>query len=431
MVAEATWVGSRPPEHVAVVGAGVVGLAMAWHLLGRGVRVTVLDRGGVGAGASFGNAGWLTPGLAVPLADPAVLSYGLGALRDPASPVSVPLQADPGLALFLARLAARCTARRWRRTMSELVPLNRVALEAYDELADGGVGAQDDGPLTRTGPMVAAFVEEAGVQALLHELDLVREAGQEVRAHQVDGDRVRELAPVVGPQVRAGVVIEGQRRLDPPRFLDSLARAVHERGGQVRAGAEVARLRHGPGGIAVDVVGGEPVVADQVVLAAGAWLPQLARAHGVRQPLRPGRGYSFSVAGPDRPLDVPVYLPHERLVVSPLTDGRVRIGGTMEFRPVDAPLVPARIEGLASSGRPLLPGLDLSPAARRDEWVGSRPVTLDGLPLVGPTRTPGVWVHGGHGMWGVCHGPATARLLAEHLVSGRRPAALRPFDPLR
>lgn len=407
----------------------MVGLSTAWHLLRRGVRVTVLDRAGVGAGASYGNAGWLTPGLAVPLADPAVLSYGVGALRDPASPVSVPLQADPGLALFLARLAVRCTARQWRRTMSDLVPLNRIALDAYDELEAGGVGGEE--LLTRTGPMVAGFVEQAGVQALLHELEQVGRAGQQVRAEQVDGDRVRELAPLVGPSVRAGVVIEGQRRLDPPRFLDALAGAVRDLGGQVLPGAEVARLRHGPGGIAVDVVGAEPVLADQVVLASGAWLPRLARVHGVRQPLRPGRGYSFSVPGPQPGLEVAVYFPHERLVVSPLAHGRIRVGGTMEFRPVDAPLVPARIQGLVDAGQPLLPTLDLSPSARRDEWVGSRPVTLDGLPLVGPTRTPGVWVHGGHGMWGMCHGPATARLLADLMVHGRAAPALRPLDPLR
>lgn len=418
--------GHRRPEKVVVVGAGMVGLATAWHLLERGVEVVVLDRGGVGAGASFGNAGWLTPGMAVPLADPAVLSYGAGAVLDPASPVSVPLQADPGLALFLVRLAARCTARQWRRTMGDLVPLNRMALDAYDELEAGGLEAR-----SVAGPVVAAFADDAGAEALQHELALVREAGQEVEAEDVDGDRVRELAPVVGPRTRRGVLIHGQRRIDPPRYLASLTDAVRARGGQVRAGAEVARLRHGAGGICVDVVGAEPVVTDQVVLATGSWLPQLARMHGVRVPLRAGRGYSFSVPAPQDPLGVAVYFPHERLVCTPLEGGRVRIGGTMEFRPTDAPLDPARIEGLVAAGTPLLPGLDLSAPARQDEWVGARPVTLDGLPLVGPTRTPGVWVHGGHGMWGMCQGPATARLLAEQMVTGAVPQALVPLDPLR
>ncbi|WP_134772322.1 NAD(P)/FAD-dependent oxidoreductase [Ornithinimicrobium flavum] len=426
MSARPSWVGQRRPRKVAVVGAGIVGLATAWHLLERGVGVTVLERSGVAAGASFGNAGWLTPGLAVPLADPAVLGYGVGAILDPASPISVPPQADLGLALFLARFAARCRMPQWRRTMAALVPLNTMALEAYDQLEAGGLEVR-----TVPGPMVAAFTTEKAVASLFHELDLIRAAGQDVDAERVDGERVREMAPVVSPDVGFGVVIKGQRRIDPGPFMESLADAVRARGGEVRVGAEVARLRHGAGGIFVDVVGGEPVRADQVVLATGAWLPRLAGPHGVRQPLRAGRGYSFSVPGPDSELAVPVYFPHERLVCTPLGGGRIRIGGTMEFRPTDAPLVQARIDGLVSTGRPLLPSLDLSAAAREDEWVGSRPVTLDGLPLVGPARTPGVWVHGGHGMWGMCQGPATARLLVEQMMTGTVPEALRPLDPLR
>ena len=68
---------------------------------------------------------------------------------------------------------------------------------------------------------------------------------------------------------------------------------------------------------------------------------------------------------------------------------------------------------------------------RTDEWVGPRPVTPDGLPLVGATRAPGIYVAGGHGMWGIVLGPATGRLLAEQIVTGRVPEPIRPFDPLR
>jgi D-amino-acid dehydrogenase len=411
-------------EHVVVVGAGIVGLSTAWQLQRRGVAVTVLERSEVAAGASFGNAGWITPAMAVPLADPAVLRYGLAALTDPTSPVSVPPQADPGLALFLARLLVRCRMPVWRRTLAALTPLNRLAIAAYDELEDAGVAA------TVRAPILAAFDDEAALPALRHELDLVAAAGQPVRVGELTGDQVRALAPV-GPGVVRGLRIEDQRHLDPPRYLAALAAAVRRDGGTVSVGAQVGRTRHGAGGLVVDVVGAGPVRADAVVLATGAWLPRLAGPHGVRVPLRAGRGYSFSVPGPAGGLGVPVYFPAQRVVATPLSDGRVRLGGTMEFRDVDAPLATGRVEALAAAAAGLLPGLDCTAPARRDTWVGARPVTVDGLPLVGPTRTPGVWVHGGHGMWGMCHGPATARLLAEQMVTGRVPDPLRPLDPLR
>src|SRR5690242_8079044 len=83
------------PQRVAVVGAGMVGLATAWFLQERGVEVTVLDREGVAAGSSWGNAGWLTPGITTPLPEPAVLTYGVRAVLSPNSPVYVPPSANP------------------------------------------------------------------------------------------------------------------------------------------------------------------------------------------------------------------------------------------------------------------------------------------------------------------------------------------------
>jgi D-amino-acid dehydrogenase len=101
----------------------------------------------------------------------------------------------------------------------------------------------------------------------------------------------------------------------------------------------------------------------------------------------------------------------------------------MEFRDPEAPLDPRRIEAIVAAARPLLRGADLDD--RRDEWVGSRPCTRDGLPLIGATRSPNVYAAGGHGMWGITLGPATGSLLAEMIATGRRPAELAPFNPLR
>lgn len=416
------------PEHVVVVGAGIVGLSTAWFLQQRGVRVTVLERSAVASGSSWGNAGWITPGMAIPLAEPTLLRYGIKALLDPAAPLHVPVTVDPGLWSFLLRFAARCTMAQWRRTMAALVPVNLMALEAYDEL-------EADEQLTvraTRGPILAAFRQTEHAEGLLTEFAHVREAGLALEYAELGLDEVRELVPVVTPDVRRAIRIDGQRFLDPGRYVAGLAEAVRRRGGEVREGAEVRGLRHGPGGIAVDVVGAAPELADAVVLATGAWLPRLARQYGVRTTLRPGRGYSFSVPQPrpDEQAEVrtPVYFPYERVVCTPLAE-RVRVGGTMEFRDADAPLDPDRIRSIVASARPLLTGLDLDD--RQDEWVGSRPVTVDGLPLVGPTRLPGVWVHGGHGMWGMCQGPATAKLLAAQMTTGVQPEALRPLTPTR
>src|SRR3954468_14367061 len=168
--------GSRTPERVAVVGAGMVGLSTAWFLQESGVQVTVYDRARAGTGASWGNAGWLTPALTAPLPEPGVLRYGLRAVLSPRSPVYLPLRADVTLARFLGVFVAHSTARRWRRGMAAYVPLNERALEAFDVLAAGGVAAQTH----PARPFLASFGRERHAAALVAELEAVRGAGQDV-----------------------------------------------------------------------------------------------------------------------------------------------------------------------------------------------------------------------------------------------------------
>ncbi|MCA2229335.1 NAD(P)/FAD-dependent oxidoreductase [Nonomuraea aurantiaca] len=184
-----------------------------------------------------------------------------------------------------------------------------------------------------------------------------------------------------------------------------------------------------PAGRKVIVRSGKGTVlsADAVVLATGVWLPRLARQWGVRVPVRAGRGYSFTVPV-DHPVPGPIYLPDVRVACTPYRNG-LRVAGTMEFRDPDAPQVPARLGAIVASAQPLLRGVHWD--ERTDVWVGPRPITPDGRPLIGATKAPSIYVAGGHGMWGLAHGPITGRLLSEHITTGKQPTALADFAPLR
>ncbi|WP_037364666.1 NAD(P)/FAD-dependent oxidoreductase [Nakamurella lactea] len=410
------------PDRVVVIGAGMVGLSTAWYLQERGVETVVLDRSGVAAGSSWGNAGWISPGLSIPLAEPGILRYGIKALLDKDSPLYVPFKFDPKLWRFMLGFARRCTARTWRRTMASYVPVNRMAIDAYDELAAGGVQSP-----THEAPIMAAFRKAVDSRALVKEIEQIREAGLDLETESIDGAALRTAVPIVAPEVEMAVKISGQRYINPGEYADSLASAVQDRGGQLNTGAAVRTIRHAGDGFVVELFGGEPVSGDAVVLATGAWLPELARQYGVKVPMVAGRGYSFSVPVAQT-VPGPVYFPHERMACTPLGD-RLRVAGTMEFRDVDAPLDLGRVESIVRAGRPLLTGVDWDD--RHDVWVGGRPVTVDSLPLVGATRTPGIYTAGGHGMWGISLGPLTGKLLAEQIVTGVTPDPLRPFDPLR
>ena len=412
----------RRPREVAVVGAGIVGLSTAWYLRERGCQVTILDRTGVAAGSSWGNAGWLTPSLTVPLPHPSILTYGLRALVDRHSPLYVPLRPRLSLMRFLLSFARHSTLRRWQLAMHAYVPLSRLALDAFDELLEGGVRSL----VSDAEPFLASFQTPGERNSWVEVLRQVTSAGLPVTYELLDGDELHRSEPRLGPSITAAVRIHGQRYLHPPRFAAAVAKALTDRGVRIEAPRRVDDLRDEGRAVTLRTDAGEQSY-DAVVLATGAWLPELARPYGVRHPMHAGRGYSFSVPV-ENPLQGPVYFPAQRIACTPLGD-RLRIAGMMEFRPADAPLDQQRIHTLAATAAPLLEGVEL--AAREDEWVGSRPVTADGLPLVGRTRSSRVHVAGGHGMWGIVLGPITGKLLAESIVNGRTRPELAPFDPLR
>lgn len=418
-------VSAKAPEHVVVVGAGIIGLSTAWYLQEQGVKVTVVDREGVASGSSWGNAGWLTPALTLPLSEPSVLTYGLKAMLDPASPLYIPFSTDPALLKFLLGFARNCTPGKWRAAMTVFAEIGRSGIDAFAEIAAGPHAVAE--PTHEATPFLTGFASLKDRDALVKEFHVIRETGGTVDFNLISGEQIRELEPTLGSGVVAGIEIHNQRFIDPPAFMHSLAEAVVARGATLMSSFNVMDVRDT--GTGVEVIGseGRSMTADAVVLATGAWLGSLASKFGVKRVVQAGRGYSFTVVPESMPSH-PIYFPAQRVACTPLGD-RFRVAGMMEFRDADAPLDPRRIKAIVEAASPMFTGINWDD--RSEEWVGSRPCTTDGFPLVGATRSPRVHVAGGHGMWGIALGPLTGKMVAAELTGGTRPVTMRHFNPLR
>lgn len=408
------------PRSAIVVGAGIVGLSTAWFLQERGVDVTVVDRVGVAAGASWGNAGYIAPALTIPLNEPRILRYGLRSLPKHDAPLRISLSADPSLWRFLMRFAANCRSSSWARAVRANLALSQECLDAYDVLVSNGV----DAPLNDA-PVTALFRTSRDADELLEELRRFRDAGgHSATITELTGAAVREQVPLASDAAAVGVQVKGQRYLDPGRFVQALGRAVVERGATLLP-EEVTDVVADGDSVTLPTGSGSRLTPGVAVIATGAWLSRLV-GRWVRVPVQAGRGYSFTVPV-DRPVLGPVHLPDARVACTPLK-GKLRVTGTMELRDPDAPVSAARVDAIAEAARPYFDGVRWE--ERSEEWVGPRPLTPDGRPLVGQV-SGGVFVAGGHGMWGMTHGPATGRLLAEQITTGKQPVALREFDPTR
>jgi D-amino-acid dehydrogenase len=175
----------------------------------------------------------------VPLPEPGALKLGVSTFLSPASPVSVPPRADARLARFLLSFSRNCTARRWQVAMSALAALNRRALTAYDELAEGGIVE----PTRAGGSCLIAFTSTAGQAPFVAELEAVRAAGQHVDYDLLDGVEARQEEPALSVRVGAAVRLRGQRHVNPGAYVGALAEAVRDRGGKIVTGSAVTRFR--------------------------------------------------------------------------------------------------------------------------------------------------------------------------------------------
>jgi D-amino-acid dehydrogenase len=217
----------------------------------------------------------------------------------------------------------------------------------------------------------------------------------------------------------------------PNKLMPQLISYLRQAGVTFRTGSAVEHLVTAGNKIQKVVTGEDEFNADVVVLAGGSWLPKLTRMAGVKVPLMPGKGYSFTQEKPGRKLNIPAILCEARVAITPM-DNRMRFGGTMEIAPVNDNINLNRVEGIVRSVPAYFKNINLEMPAKEDIWYGFRPCTPDGLPFIGASdKIPNMIIAGGHAMSGLSLGPATGRLVAD-IAIGKKPGIdLKPFSPDR
>ena len=405
--------------HVAIVGGGVAGLSTAYFLRRAGEEVTVFEAHRVGSGASHGNAGWLCPAQAGPLAEPGLAAHGLRHLASPDSPLYFAPRHVPRMLPWLLRFARHCNGRDYRRGVEALARLGRRTFELFEAMEDDGVELE----LHRRGLLLAA--EEPGLlKGFLEGLAPMRELGYEIPRTVLDGPGTRELEPQLSEDVRAGALLTQHWHVQPATLMSGLAARLRELGVRIEEGVDVHELDGTDCRRPRLRTSGGDHEADVVVVAAGAWSARLTRRLGFRLALQAGKGYSFEVAA-EPPLRQALELVDAHLGLSQFAT-RLRVAGTMEFSGVNLRLDERRIGAMIRGVARALPGLPLHRVEHR--WVGMRPLVPDGLPVV--DRVPGherIFVATAYSMLGMTLGAPAGEALAGFIRTGRRPAELEPF----
>ncbi|MBW0157589.1 NAD(P)/FAD-dependent oxidoreductase [Sedimentimonas flavescens] len=407
---------------ILVIGAGIIGVTSALALQAQGHRVRLLDRKGVAAETSRGNAGAFAFPEVEPLATPGIMRKAPKWLLDPLGPLSL----RPAYAARIAPWMLRFWRASWKdryepavAAQSSLMRVSQAALERLIPRVNGEAFMRREGQLQ-------LYEGRAQFEASLPAWKLRGQHGIAFDLLETPA-AIAEIQPGLNPRfTHAGFTPSWLNVTDPALWTEHLARQFVAAGGQIEI-VEIQSITPTASGIEIATNAG-PRRADQVVIAAGAWSHRIARTLGDKIPLETERGYNTTF--PTASFDVRTHLSFSShgFVVSRIGEG-LRVGGAVELGGLELPANYKRAETLVRKTVEFLPGFDPNGGT---QWMGFRPSLPDSLPIISRSpRSDRVIYAFGHGHLGLTQSAGTAELVASLVARREVEIPLGPFDMRR
>ncbi len=398
-------------KHCVVVGAGVIGAAIAYEMQKRGAQVTLVDVDAPGRGASYGNMASIAVTEFMPVSRPSVWRQTPGWLLHPEGPIRISPTYAPRLIPWFARFFWAGRPSKVYQLEAQGAALCQRSLADTERLmAELGLSAD----LSTTG-CLSLYASEAEFAADRERLDMLdrHDFGYEV----LDRAALHDLEPQIAPVIQKAVLLPDNRTVrDPYAIVTRLVEALVRQGGQVRQ-AKVTGFDRTERITGVRFDDGSLLKADQVILTAGAFTGRLSKLLGEPIPLETERGYHTQINAPGISLDHSIIWPAMAFMVSP-TAGGIRVGGTVEMAGLDAPPDWRRSKITVKRARKALPNLQVEETT---EWMGHRPAFPDTVPVLSASaKVGGVYYATGHGHLGLTYAATTAKLMGQ-LVAGETP----------
>ncbi|BAJ01683.1 NAD(P)/FAD-dependent oxidoreductase [Shewanella violacea] len=397
---------------VTIVGAGIIGLATGIELQRAGHKVRILDKEGIAAGASKGNAGHFASEQVFPLADPGMLPKLPGMLLDPLGPFRIqPAYFFKALPWFMRFIVNMLPGKRAHNGQA-IKRLNQASIAALVELTD----FCDCSDLVTLNGSLLVF-EGTPLDEVTKEYHHYADAGVHVRL--LSGEEVRQLEPSLSSNISHGLYFThvGHTQ-DPYRLCKAFADKFIALGGEIITD-ELVAIDCSPMNevnVSIRLSSGEQHWVDKLVIASGAWSKPFAKQLGHNVPLETERGYHLMMPQKSS-LSRPVASYNRKFIITPMLDG-TRLAGTVEFGGLKAPLVEARADCLFPHGKALLPELFADATATDGErWMGFRPSMPDSLPVLGRSdKHKNVFFSFGHQHMGLTWSAITAKLVSQEMA---------------
>ncbi len=403
---------------IAVVGAGIIGVACALQLARQGRQVVVIDSQAPGMGASYGNAGHLATEQVFPIADASILKRLPGMLMDPMGPLRLDWKYLPRALPWFIRLLLNLRPARYRRTVAGIRALNEASLAAWQRL----LHSIDRAQLLREDGSLLVFERPESRAALEAVQERMRQ--QQVPVTFWTGDAIREAAPQLSDAILGGLFFPSTGHfLDPYRVVCELVEAAKAAGVQFLQ-RQVLDGRTDDQGVTLSTDQG-PLAARQVLIACGAHSARLTAAlTGKTVPLDTERGYHLMLPHEHQRLPFAVTSLERKFIMTPMTGG-LRLAGTVEFAGLERPANMQRAWQLHRLSKGLFrQDLSLEDAT---PWMGFRPSLPDSLPVIDRVCDGKVLLAFGHQHLGLTQAAVTAEMVGALASGDQLPSGLAPY----
>ena len=396
---------------VIVAGGGVIGLCTAYYLNKAGHEVTLIDKGDLKHGTSFGNAGYISPSHFIPLASPGIVAKGLQWMLSSSSPFYI----KPRLNMDLIRWALTFWKRSGKSTMERNIPHLNNILHLSRELTSSirnELGNQ-------------FRMEEKGCFMLYktaltekHEIELAKEAvALNIETRIFSAKEIQDMEPEVEVNVRGGVLYPIDAHLHPGDLMQTIYDHLQQSGVKFHLETTITGFEKQGRKVTKVLTDKGDFTGDEIVLATGSWLPVTSRDLGIDLLLQAGKGYSMTFDAVEKNLHYPAILVDDRVAMTPM-GADLRMGGTMEISGIGSPMLMKRVQAIFKAAKNYYPDLPVTFPAQDKIWYGLRPLSPDGLPYIGRHSTyDNIVMAGGHAMLGLSLAAATGKLV-EEIVGG-------------
>lgn len=411
-------------KKVIVIGGGIVGLSTAYYLQKEGHQVTVIDKSDFTTGASYVNAGYLTPSHIISLAAPGMINKGIKWMFNPASPFYVKPRLESEFLKWTWAFKKSATASKVEKSIPVIKDINLLSRDLYEAMKASN---EFDFHYERKGLLMAYKTDKAGEA----EWKVGQRANIEgLGAKHLSKEEVEELDPNANIDVKGAVYYDCDAHTTPSDFMPELLQHLKAVGVEILAKEEVKDIKVSNQTISKVITDKREITADEFVLAAGSWSPLLSKKIGLNLLIQAGKGYRINVAR-ETGITIPTILMEAKVAVTPMT-GFTRFAGTMEVGGINHNINPVRVNAIARAGENYYKGLKITEEEKNNVQCGLRPCSPDGVPFIGKSaKCNNLTIASGHAMMGWSLGPATGKLVSEIISNKKTSLDLTPFHPDR